>query len=184
MLWGNRVHKALELRIKGEAALPETMVTYEPLVTAIEAKRGIIDAEQKLALNADLEPTGYFAHDTWVRVITDFTVVKGSNAIVGDWKTGKPTPASLQLALCAAVTFAVKPYLEKIVTSFVWLQHGSTTNMIYTKADVPGIWQELLPRVARMKDAIITERFPPKPSGLCREWCPVPKRLCEHSGKS
>lgn len=186
MLWGNKVHKALELRIKDRKPLSPEMIAYEPLALSVERSGagGLIETEQKMALDVNYNVTGYFAPDCWVRVITDATVIKGKKAAVLDWKTGKPTPASKQLDLCAAATFAAHPYLETIATSFVWLQHGTTTNATFTRDDVPTIWQEFAPRVTRMEHALQSGNFPPKPSGLCREWCPVPKRLCEHSGKS
>lgn len=186
LLWGNKVHKALENRLKLKSPLAETMSAYEPLVAAIEhrGRGGVIEAEGKLSTDRDYNPVGYFAPTVWVRGITDFTVVKKASAFVGDWKTGRPTPASAQLALCAALTFAYKPYLEKIITSFVWLQNGTTTNAVYTKADLPDIWNEFHPRVKRMEHAIESENYPPKPSGLCRKHCPVPRSMCEHSGLS
>ena len=186
MAWGNEVHGALDRRLKGQP-LPLRMAAYEPLVLSIEAKNGVVTSEQKMGLTESFEPTGYFtkgANATWCRVITDFTVIKGDKAMVGDWKTGKPTPASSQLALCAAATFAFNPEVNTIATSFVWLQHGNTTNAIYTRADIPGIWNDFLPRVRRMTTALDTDSFPPNPSGLCRSWCPVPKRLCPHSGQA
>lgn len=184
MAWGNRVHIALDKRLKREQPLPEALAAYEPLVARIEAIGGVIESEQKMGLNSSFEPTGYFAHDTWCRVITDVTVVKGRKAFVGDWKTGKPSPASAQLALCALATFAFKPEVNDIVTSFVWLQDGKTTNAVYKRSDIPRLWNDFLPRVARMERATETENFPPIPSGLCKSWCPVPKRLCGHSGLS
>lgn len=186
MAWGNKVHKALELRIKDRQPLPDTLASYEPFALSIETagQGGMIQAEQKMALDRDFNPTGYFAKDVWARAITDVTIIKGDKGFVGDWKTGKPTPASAQLALCAAATWAYHPHLEKIVTSFVWLSQGTTTNEVYKRDELSAIWQRLMPRVTRLEQAIESGTFPPKPSGLCREWCPVPKRLCEHSGKS
>ena len=186
MTWGNKVHKALELRIKDKTPLPETLSTYEPLCATVEARGvgGVVEAEGKLALNADYEPCTYFATDCWVRSITDFTIVKKAVAFVGDWKTGKETPASTQLALCAGMTFAHKPYLTKVITSFVWLKTGRTTNKVFTREQIPEIWQEFLPRVRRFESAIESGTFPPKPSGLCRAHCPVPRSKCEHSGKA
>ena len=41
-----------------------------------------------------------------------------------------------------------------------------------TKAEIPKVWQEFLPRVQRMEDAWASEHFPARPSGLC-PWCQV-----------
>lgn len=184
-LWGNKVHKALELRLTHNKPLPETMAGFEPLAqTVVErAKGGKIGAEQKMALTANFRPTTWFAKDVWVRGITDFTVEKGDKMFIGDWKTGKPTPESAQLKLTAAMTFAHKPYINTIINSFVWLKSGGTTNAVFTRDDVPEIWQEFMPRVQRLEHAMAENKFPARPSGLCAKWCPVGKALCDHCGK-
>lgn len=187
MLWGNKVHKALELRLKNKTPLAAAFVAYEPHIQSIErvvTGGGVADAEQKMGIDINYNPVGFFAPNIWARAITDVTVTKGLRAAVIDWKTGKPTPASAQLKLCAAMTFHAKPYLKEVVTSFMWLVQGTTTNEVYTKGDLPDIWNEFHPRVRRMEQAIESDNFPPKPSGLCREWCPVPRSMCEHSGKT
>lgn len=187
--WGNKVHKGLEHRVKDKTPLVDTLAVYEPIVARLEASAaqgGIIEAEQKMSADMNYNPCGYFAPNVWVRAITDVTVTKPEkrSSFVGDYKTGKPTPASAQLKLCAALTFSHKPYVDKVTTAFIWLANGTVTQETYTRDQIPEIWNEFHPRVQRLEHALSTGMFPPKPSGLCREWCPVPKRLCEHSGKS
>jgi hypothetical protein len=143
---------------------------------------GQLEAEQQMALTKDYEPTTWFGKDVWVRGITDFTITKGKGAFIGDWKTGKPTPASAQLKLTAAMTMHQRPYIQRVVTSFVWLKTGGTTTEAYTREDIPAIWQSFEPRVRKLEDALDADHFPPKPSGLCRKWCPVGKSNCEFCG--
>lgn len=201
MLWGNRVHKALENRIKGVGGPLSAEMPYEPIIQAIMkmAEGGMIEAEQRGALTRNYQPTTFFGKDVWVRIITDFTIVKKNNAFVGDWKTGKPTPASAQLKLCAASTFHHISYVDRVTTAFVWLKVLSElmaagksveeamndprviTSETYHRSDLPDIWQEFAPRVTRMERAIEQGNFPPRPSGLCRAHCPVTS--CEHNGK-
>jgi predicted RecB family nuclease len=182
MTWGNQVHKALELRIKVNQPLPKTMVEFEPIVAKVATAEGVKTAEQKLALNRDYQPTTYFAGDVYVRGITDVTIENGRKAVILDYKTGKPTPASAQLKLTAAMTFAHLPYIDTIATGFLWLKTGGITSETYTRDDIPTIWQEFEPRVQRLERALIDNKFPPRPSGLCRKWCPVGRALCEHCG--
>lgn len=182
LLHGNRVHKAMEDRVKFKTPLPTDMVQYEPIVASMEAKGGYLEAEQKLCLNINLQPTAYFAKDAWVRGIADVTLEKRSRCMVGDYKTGKPTPASEQLALSAAMVFAHKDYIETVDTAFLWLKTGGVTMETYERDDIPRIWSSFLPRVNALERAIAEDKFPPRPSGLCRKWCPVGKSLCEHCG--
>lgn len=180
-LWGNRVHKSLEHRITDRLPLPEGMQEFEPIVAKIIAKGGVIRAEQKLALNRNLVPVEYFAPDVWVRGVTDVTVVKGTNMFNGDWKTGKPKKNSAQLRLSAALVMAHKPFIEKSVNAFIWLKTGTVDPEIVMRADIPTIWQEFMPRVQRLEIAVSENKFPPKPSGLCKNYCPC--TTCEFHGK-
>lgn len=96
--------------------------------------------------------------------------------------TGKVKSDGDQLKLFAASTFAAYPYLEKVKTSYIWLAYDKTTSAEFTKDDVPGIWQEFLPRVGRMEQALADDKWLPNPSGLCKSYCPVGKKLCDFCG--
>lgn len=180
--WGNSVHKALELRITQRKVLPTGMEHWEPLVNSILSKGGKVEAESRMALTRNLVPTTFFAKDVYVRGITDVTVEKNGKLFVGDWKTGKPTPESAQLRLSAAMVMAHKPHVKTVINAFVWLKTNEVTAETFTRDDIPGIWQEFAPRVQRLEIAMEENKFPAKPSGLCRKWCPVGKALCEHCG--
>jgi hypothetical protein len=185
-LWGNRVHKALELRVGQGTPLPETMKQFEAVAAPIAAMRKTganIQVEQKLALNINFRPTTYFAKDVWLRSVADVVAEKGKNAVVLDHKTGKKKPDSQQLRLSAAVVFATKPYITNITCSFLWLTDGTNTTEKFLREDAASIWAEFLPRVKRMETAIKEDKMPPNPSGLCRSWCPVGRKLCDHCGK-
>lgn len=179
--WGNSVHKSLEHRVTRNLPLPVGMEAYEPIIAKILAKGGVVRAEQKLALNRNLVPVQYFAPDVWVRGITDITIVKGTRLFNGDWKTGKPKENSAQLRLGAAMIMAHKPFVDLSMNAFIWLKTGTVDTETVSRAQVPSIWQEFMPRVQRLEIAIRDNKFPPRPSGLCREWCPCTG--CEYHGK-
>ena len=184
MLWGNRVHKALELRVGKGTPLSKELIQYEPIAASICRKRDIgakIVCEQKLALNKNFKVTTWFASDVWVRGITDVTIVKGDKAVILDHKTGKPKPGSGQLKLTAAITFATLPYINTITNSFLWLKSGTTTTETFQRDQAPEIWQEFMPRVQRMEEALKQDNWPKRPSGLCKSWCPV--HTCEFNGR-
>ena len=184
-LWGNAVHKAMELRITKGTPLPAEMSMYEPIAANVKARAagGKLEAEQKMALNANFAPVTWFAKDVWVRGITDFTITKKDKAFIGDWKTGKKDPASAQLKLTAAMTFAAKPYVNTIINAFIWLKGNETPTVeTFNRGDTADIWQEFAPRVQRLEIAHEENKFPKRPSGLCAKWCPVGKTNCEHCG--
>lgn len=179
--WGNKVHKALELRVANGKALPPEMEQWEPIAAALLAKGGTVQTEQKLCLTSSYKPTAYFAGDAWVRGVSDVSIQKGHKLFVGDYKTGKTDPNSEQLRLSAAMELAHKPKVQEVTTAFIWLKTGEITSEKFTRDDIPGIWQGFIPRVHRMKFAFDNDQFPAKPSGLCRRWCPV--TTCEHHGR-
>lgn len=182
MLWGNRVHKAMEHYLLERTPLPVGMEDYQSLADAILAKDGEVKAEQKLCLDDSFNPTTWFASDAWVRGIVDVSVKRGTKMFVGDWKTGKPKPDSDQLRLFAAITMACNPDVQEVTTAFIWLAQGKVTADRFTREDIPAIWQDFIPRVQRVEHSMQSNKFPPRPSGLCRNWCPVGKKLCEHCG--
>lgn len=179
LTWGNRVHKALENRLKG-FTLQDEMAAFEDQAAAVLRYGGTVEAEAKVALNRQFSPVEYFAKDVWVRGVLDWSVVKGDTMVVGDWKTGKPDPDSAQLKLFAAMAMARKPFVKKVKTVFVWLKTNEVTAESYVREDIPAIWQEFTPRVQAMENAVASGKFPPRPSGLCRKWCPVPASKCEY----
>lgn len=188
MAWGNQVHKALEDRLIKNVPLPDNISMYEPMAANVQQRAvgGVLKAEEKLAINREFKPVTYFAKGplgVWVRSITDFSIEKGNKAFVGDWKTGKPKTSSGQLKLSAAMVLHHRPHIQTVTTAFVWLNAGTVTPATFTRDDIPAIWQDFTPRVQRLDHALQTNKFPKRPSGLCKKWCPVPQSMCEHSGK-
>lgn len=182
-LWGSTVHKYLEDRVKQGTPLPESVAGYERLAAPIADKPGEKLVEKQMAVTSAFQPTGWFDKDTWCRGIVDVGVLTGKRGLLLDWKTGKRKPDSTQLKLFAALAFAHYPDLEVVTTGFVWLKEGAVDRESYTREQVPVIWREFVPRVQRLERAYESGSFPPKPSGLCGKWCPVPKSKCEFSGK-
>jgi hypothetical protein len=180
-LWGTRVHKDLELRIKDKTPLPFGVTKYESLCAKIESSPGRVFTETQYALTSSFKQTSWFAKDVWVRCIVDVGVNNGANALILDWKTGKIKPQSDQLKLFAAVTFHTEPEVEKVSTGFVWLKDSKIVKENYTRAQLPEIWQEFMPRVRRLEIAHEENKWEAKPSGLCGKWCPVTS--CEHNGR-
>jgi hypothetical protein len=178
---GNEVHKAFEIAVRDQVPLPEKYSKWQNLAQKLMTAPGKRHAEMKIALNANLQPTGYFAKDVWLRCVLDYMVEKDANAVVLDYKTGKRKPDSTQLELFAAVTFKIKPYLQTVKTGFLWLPDEKMDKEVYHPEDMARVWGDFAARVARMQHAFTTDTWTPKPSGLCRQWCPCTS--CEFNGR-
>lgn len=179
MLEGQAAHKALEKRVRDGTPLPGQYAQHEQLCGKFRKAKGTVEVEQKLGLNADLEPTEFFAKDVWLRAVLDVNVMRGSLARVYDYKTGKRKPDSEQLMLFAGVIFAAFPEIMDVDTYFLWLKSKEVDKAHFERDEHEAlIWQTFEPRVSDMANAYEKEYFPPRPSGLCRGWCPV--RDCKH----
>lgn len=180
-LWGNRVHNALEHRIKDKTKLPEGMEQWEPLAEMFcgHPANTMVFTEKRYALNDKFRPTDW--DSAWVRGILDVGLVKGEKAKVYDWKTGKVKPDSTQLMLFAAFVLHSHRQVNKVKTGFIWLADGSITEAKYDRDGLPAIWEEFLPRVKRWENAYANDKWEPKPSGLCGKWCPNLK--CNFNGR-
>ena len=174
-IWGHKVHEAFENRVKEGTALPEGMERWEPLAKKIDTIEGQKLTEIKMAINKAFMPAEWDA--AWSRGIADLLVVKDNRALVFDYKTGKRKPSE-QLQLYAAYTFAHYPEVETVKTTFIWLKDSKTDQDVFHRDQLSDIWQEFLPRVAKLESAYERDAWPARPSGLCRGWCPV--KTCPH----
>lgn len=181
-LEGNEIHKALELHLKGTRWLPDKYRQWVPLAERIKSTPGRIEVERQVALTRSFTETSYFGKDVWLRGKFDVRIVQPKMTVHLDWKTGKRKEDSDQLRLAAAIEFKINPHVETVHTGFVWLKDKLIDKETHHRDDSNGIWKDFMIRVQRMESASVEKDYPPRPSGLCKSWCPVGKRLCEHCG--
>ena len=177
---GQIIHKGMYERITKGKPLPLNYRYLESTAAKFVGLPGDTSGELKFAMARDFQPTSYFDQSVFVRVVVDLLVVAGKRAIIIDWKTGKPQPWSIQLDLTAAVLSTHLPEIETFDLAYVWLKDTKIppTRSRRTKSSMVEVWNNLLPRVAKIEAAIKTTDFPAKPSGLCK-YCPV--RSCPHN---
>jgi RecB family exonuclease len=178
---GHAVHKALELRISKNKALPLGMGQYEKTMKKLAELPGERYAEQKLALTREFQPVAFFGVGVWLRTVADFCAVKGHNAAVIDYKTGRPTADMTQLQLLSATIMHHMPAVQTVQARLLFLNHDRSEKAEYTRDELPGIWGGILPRVKRLQKAMTEKEFPPKPNGLCVRYCAVSS--CPYWGK-
>ena len=134
--------------------------------------------EQEYTLNKDLQPTGWWDADAWLRFKLDVLIIRGTDkAIVADWKTGKRRPDFDQLEMFALAVFSFWPEVQKVTSMFVWTKENAIDKETYRREHTDAMWTRLLSRINRVEKSLETEVWPAKPSGLCR-YCPC-KNFCE-----
>lgn len=176
---GDDEHKCFDAYLKGKSPLPSSLTRFTPMLDAVRASPGQMYSEYQMALTQDYVPCGFKDWDkAWVRAISDVAIVNGPKAKVLDWKTGKPKDDDRQMALNAAVTFQHFPAVNHIDTALVFVHHNTTIRHVFTRADVPQLWNRFLPGVKRLELAAINNDYPATPNPLCR-YCPVVK--CPHN---
>lgn len=180
-LYGERLHKMLEERLRDAVDLPQEAAPYAPLVEAVlrSVGGGTLMVEQELTLNRKLKPTGWWDADAWMRSKLDVLVIKDSKAIVLDWKTGKRRPDFAQLELFALQVFAHHKSVKEVSSGFVWLKDSAIDRETYKRDNIGELWSNLLNKVSRIERSLQEDDWPAKPSGLCK-FCPA-KHLCEFS---
>lgn len=178
MIWGERVHKDFEDRLAHDKPLPIDLTDHEPYLAKLEALGGILNTEQKIAINKQMQPCDFFGQDVWMRGIIDLSVIFASTGIIVDYKTGKPHTKPHQLALFGIWAFAKYPFLEAIKTEFYWTKTCGTTENQYVRDDLADMWGMFMSDLTQYKEAFHTDTWQKRPSGLCNGWCGV--RTCEH----
>lgn len=175
--WGNRVHKALELRLLQGTPLPKEMAQWEKYCKAFETNTekldAVLHAEMQVAITNNFAPVDWFDKTAWGRCMGDVVIDAGDTVYIYDWKTGKIREDSEQLGTNAAF-FALKfPDAKKFVTKYIWLEHDQITGQDFSIEEIPAIWDDRLSQIINIMECWQAEEFPCRRSGLCNGWCQV-----------
>lgn len=187
LTWGNAVHDAMAKRIGKGITLPPTMQRYQDWPARITAlKRAGLDVsvENKMAMDEQFQPCSFFDAAAWFRCVIDVKILIPDlrGAITIDWKTGRDVkPEFEQLALSSQVMFAHHPNIDQVVTIYVWFGHDTQSVKVYERKDLAETWASVMPTVKQMKESFRTLTYEPRPSGLCKNYCPV--QSCPYHGK-
>lgn len=193
---GKDIHDAIAKAILTCTHLPAEFEKYQPFIDRIQSKGprqgdGPVFVEHKMAITSDGKPCEFFDSRAWFRGVLDYFKLAPTQsvALICDWKTGARKEDSVQLALFAALAFAHWEDLMRIRTEFAWLNSDNIflgveeciTAETFDRNDMPDLWDTIRDRIEALRLGIANDDFPPKPSGLCKKWCPV--HTCEYFGK-
>ena len=179
---GNEVHQALEKYVGGKASLPEKYGNYLHIADKLKAAKGEKLLEYKFGLTKALKPTTFFGKDVWLRGVLDVCIIQDKSAVVLDYKTGKRKIDMDQLRLFAGSALSLWPWVKNVKAGYIWLQNDKMDTEVFEPEHKVEIFQDFAARVHRMETSEKNDDWPARPSGLCKNWCPVGKALCEHCG--
>lgn len=176
MRYGKLVHKALELRVGKGKPMPLNLRYLDKYAKMLADASGDKLTEQQLAIDANFEPCGWFDKKTWCRAILDLAIVKGTHAIVFDYKTGKISDDFTQLRLAGVLLMLHMPEIQTVDLSYLWTKDKKITKYDegpLTREDIKRVVLELMPRLKKYEKAHRMESFPARPGYLCKRFCPV-----------
>lgn len=177
-VWGEVVHKWFEDRVNFNTPLPVEVSEHEKFIADLIARPGHIFAEQEIALNTKALPCGFWDKNVWFRGKIDVLNINGDDALVTDYKTGKPHNKFQQLMMFAIHTFALHPDVMTVTAQYYWTKTLTTTSQTYHRHQIHKLWDVFVPSLKQWVEAFRLDVWQPRPSGLCNGWCPVTD--CEH----
>lgn len=174
---GDRGHKALEARLKFGTPLPEEFEDVEPFAAAIESRDGDLYLEQRLPWTRDGRACTW--RDRYAGGIADWLLVAGDRAWLGDYKFGKYKTDPLQLHILILGVFAHFPDVQHVTAALIFMRTGQLFEIEAGREDVT--LRTVAADMARYEAAQESGAYPPRPNGLCRQWCQV--RNCVFHGR-
>lgn len=169
---GGDIHKEGEnylIAKKKPKAVPTAYVHFADMMQDLRGLNPMV--EQQWGFTQQWTPTGWFAGDTWLRIICD-VVVKYDDGEVDliDFKTGRKYDTNEeQVELFSAAPFIKWPEVEQVQTRLWYLDQPGDNEVlrVYTRSDFDRIKKDWTEKVKPMfKD----KRFAPTPNQKCR-WC-------------
>lgn len=189
---GTNVHAALEKytlqRLSGETTTVSSLMEVEntkPFVDRLFDNYDQVIPESQIAINNKWERVEWFAKDAYYRVIMDVIALRPSDAVIGDYKTGKMRdydggPKGFgQLHLSGAVALNLWPKIPTVTAVYIYVDHKKTLPKTFNQEDK----ERLVNHFNSEYDKVNSEKeFKPKVNEFCK-WCPVTREHCAYSRK-
>ena len=134
---------------------------------------GTVELEGDWGFTRQWEPCGWMDPTVWARVKLDALIHETeTSARVIDYKTGKQfgneISHSQQALTYAIASFFRYPELQIVKAEIWYLDHGTTSEQVYTRDEAMVFMPKLHERATTMTTAL---KFPPNPSNVACRWC-------------
>lgn len=185
MHYGTRFHEAAEQYIRDGTPLPEYFKFAKSALDNLNTFEGEKFCEYEMGITADLEPCEFKAPNVWYRGIADLLIInreKGEARVV-DYKTGKSAKYADpdQLELMSLCVFKHFPEVKKVKAGLLFVIANAFPKAQFDLRDEVR-WDKWKYKHQRLQAAHENDTWNPKPSGLCKAWCPV--LTCAHNGRA
>ena len=186
MAWGNKVHKAMENRIKYAVPLPEEMAAAEPSAAVFHdySTKIVVRCEWQLAMDINGQPCDYNDYSkVWFRGKLDCVTLDSALTFAWevDWKTGNVREDPFELETGALLLKVHHTNLETIKGEYFWMKTGQN-GLRYTFNKHGETYQKLVNLRAEAESYFRAGVWPKRKSPLCN-WCAV--KSCEnYTGKN
>jgi len=177
--YGTQLHLAAEEHIRDDKPLPPQFAFIQPTLDALKKKPGRKLAEQKMALDEELCPVGWFDKKVWVRGIADLLILDDDNltAWVVDYKTGNNKyPDREQLVLMSLMVFRHYPHIREVKSALLFVVKEDMVKHSMSIDEAEAEWWKYRERVGRIAASMEADVWNPTRTPLCG-WCPV--KSCE-----
>jgi hypothetical protein len=182
--YGVEFHTACENYVRDGTELEARFAHVKPVLDALRKISGEKLCELKMALNKTLEPCAFFDKECFLRGIADLIILKREKGVAYyvDYKTGKSSAYADagQLEIMAMMIFATFPEIKKVKGMLLFVVPGHRVEEVYLRKDRKVLWANWLGKYSQLQAAHKTGIWNARPSGLCRQYCPVTE--CAHHG--
>lgn len=186
MLYGTRFHEAAEFYIKEGRPLPPYFGFAKQALDNLKQLPGIKFCEYEMGVTEDLQPCGFADPNAWFRGIADLLIVdeEREEARVVDYKTGKSAKYADpdQLELMSLCVFKHFPKVKRVKSGLLFVIANAFIKSKCESANQDLLWDKWVTKHNKLKVALNSDTWNPKPSGLCRKHCVVTS--CSHNGRN
>ncbi len=184
IMYGKSFHEAAELYIKEGKPIPPQFSFAKNALDNLKQLEGEKLCEYEMGLTASLEPCGFKDPNVWWRGVADLVILNGKEARCLDYKTGKSAKYADtdQLELMALAMFKHFPEVERVKGALFFVVSKNFIKDSYDGENQDKMWAKWLAEFNRLKFAYENDVWNPRPSGLCKKYCPVLE--CPHNGRN
>lgn len=183
---GQRLHKQLENYVVSKLADEPDMAkgmsiasrNAIPIVNKLMAKFPDYYPEQKICVDKNYNKLAWFSKDAYYRAIIDFLAMSKVEAVLLDYKSGKVRPYEGfggQLHLSGFLMMMLYPKLQRVTSSYLYLEHKETITITIGRSDVMELKNHF---EDKYKEINSDEEFKPKRNEFCM-YCNATPSQCK-----